>query len=638
MADSEKICLSQLKETYKKGLLIPEIQRDYVMGAGGRNGANKDKLTSLLDAILEKYEAKENFDFSCIITYCKNNDFENNYLEIYDGQQRLTTLTLLTLFKLQKENNPAYRNYKNWYQFSGRPVANSIIDMLASDGFEKERIEVADFSSFSMKNLLDKFAEAKYNRITSDYLLHCVRFDRVEIGSQNEIEQFFMDLNSGVKLKDYELYKAKLIHYIGRLKLQCRDATSRIALDEFPHKLDNEWLNAFKPFASFTHPAEEYEILWLQYCLRMLCKDYGIGESKDRITGLTEEVLTALYRVMENVATLNPKNDIHMYSCWDLLKYSWDFCCRDRRGAFYSLEFTDYEALLYVFIRDVLLKKENTDAMQTDVLIWCYVTTLDWYIDYQNEYLRIIKLLLNHNVLINDKAWYASQDDGQSLYYSKYCVYGIPDYYGMHINIAATSEAKRKMQDIFNLHAKVITGSVGQKLLNAKKVSEVLMDIILACESASDEIVRIITARKELVTDMDYSEYVKKETEVLGIISRVSNPVSPGYYMARVKMSWPTRGATSEYPEDVWVLLQSKYDLLYASYVPVNDTCVQKFVDLFESRNDFFDKNKCFWISASIAYRIHNRPTKTAKTYAKYNSETECWAYRFTADGGYAEV
>ena len=42
----------------------------------------------------------------------------------------------------------------------------------------------------------------------------------VSTGSQNELEQVFMDLNSGVKLKDYELYKSNMIHRVIQLELE----------------------------------------------------------------------------------------------------------------------------------------------------------------------------------------------------------------------------------------------------------------------------------------------------------------------------------------------------------------------------------------------------------------------------------
>ena len=216
MSDTEKITLQKLKNTYKQGVFIPEIQRDYVMGAGGKLSDRQDKLEKLLDAILASCKEHKDFDFSCIITYCEDPD--NGKLQIYDGQQRLTTLFIMLIFKLRKENNDdIIKNYQNWYSFSGRESANHIIRKLTNIGDKYKEItedDVVDFSSFSMLNLWNKLKEEKYEPITSEYLLNQVKFDMVSVGSQSEIEQFFMDLNSGVKLKDYELYKAKLVHHI----------------------------------------------------------------------------------------------------------------------------------------------------------------------------------------------------------------------------------------------------------------------------------------------------------------------------------------------------------------------------------------------------------------------------------------
>ena len=72
MSDTEKITLQKLKNTYKQGVFIPEIQRDYVMGAGGKLSDRQDKLEKLLDAILASCKEHKDFDFSCIITYCED--------------------------------------------------------------------------------------------------------------------------------------------------------------------------------------------------------------------------------------------------------------------------------------------------------------------------------------------------------------------------------------------------------------------------------------------------------------------------------------------------------------------------------------------------------------------------------------
>jgi len=90
MNNTAKINFNELRKKYGK-LSIPEIQRDYVMGAGGKLNNKTDKLENLLNVILDSYKNNKDFDFSCIITYCNDEEGE---IYIYDGQQRLTTLVL----------------------------------------------------------------------------------------------------------------------------------------------------------------------------------------------------------------------------------------------------------------------------------------------------------------------------------------------------------------------------------------------------------------------------------------------------------------------------------------------------------------------------------------------------------------
>ena len=147
MSDTEKITLQKLKNTYKQGVFIPEIQRDYVMGAGGKLSDRQDKLEKLLDAILASCKEHKDFDFSCIITYCEDPD--NGKLQIYDGQQRLTTLFIMLIFKLRKENNDdIIKNYQNWYSFSGRESANHIIRKLTNIGDKYKEITEDDVVDF----------------------------------------------------------------------------------------------------------------------------------------------------------------------------------------------------------------------------------------------------------------------------------------------------------------------------------------------------------------------------------------------------------------------------------------------------------------------------------------------------------
>lgn len=639
MSEIKKINLTELKKTYKRGLLIPEIQRDYVMGAGKNSNikkmGEKDNLDRLLDAILLSFDEKKDFDFSCIITFCKDNDFSNNRLEIYDGQQRLTTLVLLTLFCLQREAGEKYKDYKGWYTFCGRPIADEILNLLTNDEFQIESIKVKDFTSFSMKSLLSRFAEKKYEEITSDFLLNKVKFDCVEVGNQNEIEQFFMDLNSGVKLKEYELYKAKLVHQINQiLKQNGVGSDYERILKTWTHRLDNEWINAFMPFADFSHPAEEYEIAFIRYCFRMLCK-YNNIQSKDGISELNFSILKECFDIMNSLSKVSfskfskSKLEVVEFSWgnddeYSLIKKSHNF---DKRGAYWNLDYDDNIEQMYYVIKNVLLNSELNSELDKDLIVWACITTLDWQIDYQNEYIRILKIILNHIVMENSEAWYECQDKGQYLYYSKFCVFNIPSYYGKHMEILIKND---DLYDEYECVYKVVkyffkNKMCWKRILNKKNISKNIMEEM---QKVYSDTKCIIGNRQEWMSRYHtYEEFCVIENKKNGVLQ---NSVEDGHYLARVNLAWPALGKNSNC-DKCYVLLKCHMDKLFVEYKEENDNLVKNYEVLYQ-KNIFseFEKEKCFWVSKVKAYKLMNRESRTAKTYVKYGgTDRYYWAWAF---------
>lgn len=663
MADSEKINLAQLKERYKKGLRIPEIQRDYVMGAGGkRNKNSKDKLTGLLDAMLEKCNAHENFDFSSIIAYCKNEDCENAFLDIYDGQQRLTTLLLLVLYKLRQEGSISYRDYHNWYYFSGRPIANEILESLTEEnGLDAEtlieKIEVRDFTSFSMKKLLEKISERdkngrnKYDCITSEYLLHQVKFDKVEIGSQNETEQFFMDLNSGVKLKEYELYKAKLIHHIGEIKQKCGEDGRREILELWAYKLDNEWLDVFKKLASFSHPAEEYEMAFIRYCVKMYCRSYHIKEEREGFGHLNEELLEHTYHIMESVsridfADIECRDKIYnalLYFSWGDSKAQADQGTKaigrhnyDKRGVAYRLEFEAYKKQLYWVIKEVLLDKRRD--MYSDAVLWCYISTLTWQREeLQKEYLRLVKILLNHNIAINKDAWYECQKKGQYMYYCRNIVCGIPQYYGEHKEIEDNADT---INDILSLNTRIAKNSEANKISGSDKdMTFYLMDLFLTSENK--KIRDIISRRKSYLESYreKYSDYLIRENLCLGIGNPDRTQIQACFasrdnlqWRAEVRLNWPTNGTREPYK--CWIIMQCEIDWICSQFNPQDQT-VKRWPAEIANKDTRDYIARCFWDEGNPRPKIiRDRKTTNTTTYireAEWNASSgrydEFWEY-----------
>ena len=645
MNDSKKITLAYLKKTYIHGLCIPEIQRDYVMGAGGKDDEGKDKLDKLLDAILAKVKANEDFDFSCIITYCSNQG--STPLEIYDGQQRLTTLMLMILYKLRNEKEDNVVNeFKEWYRFTGRPNANTILNLLINDSVSIDetinKIEVTDFTSFSMKNLLEKIRDSKYRSITSEYLLDHIKFDMVSIGSQNEIEQFFMDLNSGVKLKDYELYKAKLIHRINQLKAKYTNiAKSEVleVLELWPHKMDNNWLDFFDLFADYEHPAEEYEVKFVKYCINMVFVENEENFANHQVEKIDVDVIYKVYNIMQLITDLNLsfyKNQKIESLQKGILHFSWGKtdsddsnknCNYDKRGALWKLDFEDYDRMLYYIIKFVLLDARKNIEMENDILLWCFIKTLDWQLDIQNEYLRLIKIILNHNVIENKNAWYECQNKGQYLYYCRYYVYAIPQYYGEHLKPKNddNNEVKNRHSNMFILNKSFIQNVKISNMLSRGKIAINLMEQIRTISEEN----KIIENRIQQKREYDcYDDYVKEENEVFGIIEKIkkSTEEKEGYYLENVAFSWPTRGKNQS-TLDCLVRLKCKTDFLFAKYNKDRDNAVKQTVNnLKKNFGEEFEKeflDKCFWEkNLRKVSKLQDRVTQTSTTYNKKDSDS----------------
>lgn len=627
MGDSKKITLLDLKMQYKMGLRIPEIQRDYVMGAGGKDGDGKDKLNKLLDEILAKCRDGKDFDFSCIITYCS--DTESTPLEIYDGQQRLTTLMIMILYKLRVERQDVTR-FAKWYSFTGRPKANEIFNLLTQNESQINNIMVTDFTSFSMKKLLEKIALPKYNDISSNYLLKQVKFDMVSIGSQNEIEQFFMDLNSGIKLKDYELYKAKLTHRVGQLK--CGNVTSinNESLEMWSHKMDNEWLDFFGIFAEYEHPAEEYETAFVKYCINMICIDSEKDPANMKIDSITADVIKQVYDIMQMVTKLNFKFFKRNNKLNGILYYSWGEFDSDnlkyynynKRGSFWNLAFEEYDRMLYYIIKFVILDTNKRKELKDDVLLWCFITTLNWQVDSQNEYLRLIKIILNHNVVENKDAWYECQNKGQYLYYCKYNVYAIPQYYGEHINSKITNDdIKHRHSNMFLFNKLVIQNVKISNMLSREKITSSLMNQIK--DILIKDIEPILNSRILLLQKHKYNEdYIVKENAVFGIIDKIETPIKDGYYLGEVNLSWPTRGQGSSL--ECWIRLKCKTDLMFLPFSDKNNETAKKTVNMMGE--EFVDK--CFWEYSHEVHKLRDRVTQTSTTYNKKDSDSgwrETW-------------
>ena len=206
---------------FENTIKIPVIQRDYCMGA--QFGKEKDNFLTYLITEFEKFKNNPNEDNPLnISTILVSKEIDCDAVYIFDGQQR--TFTLYQILKFLEGFNDEYK-YRG-FEFIGR----------------EQRECGSSYSKVAVQNLHEQLEEEVKNftkemRIEfKDFLLNNVIFTVKKIGNVSSAEQFFMDINGGVALKPYEIYKSCLYDRLVKIG-------EKFTID-FMNKLENDWLKA----------------------------------------------------------------------------------------------------------------------------------------------------------------------------------------------------------------------------------------------------------------------------------------------------------------------------------------------------------------------------------------------------------
>ena len=119
----------------KEKLIIPEIQRDYVWG-------NNELVIKRFISNIKNMKDNEELDIGFFYSY-KIYDNDKNYNALIDGQQRITTLILLSWYV-------GVDNVKlNNFQFKVRENSNNFLEELLNQ--ESDKIFEIDGKNFSDK-------------------------------------------------------------------------------------------------------------------------------------------------------------------------------------------------------------------------------------------------------------------------------------------------------------------------------------------------------------------------------------------------------------------------------------------------------------------------------------------------------
>ena len=174
----------------KCNYIIPIYQRNYAWG--------DDEISSLLqdikNACEKNKEQDKNYYIGSLVVYCRDNgDFE-----VIDGQQRLTTLTLI----MHHLGKLSFRNVS----FEHRDESEQALSNLNSEKLPSNFSQALK----TIKKIIDEWGNNK-DKIVK-FLLDKVEIIRTEVPEGTDLNHYFEIMNTrGEQLEKHEILKARLM-------------------------------------------------------------------------------------------------------------------------------------------------------------------------------------------------------------------------------------------------------------------------------------------------------------------------------------------------------------------------------------------------------------------------------------------
>ncbi|MGN6420762.1 MAG: DUF262 domain-containing protein [Pseudobacter sp.] len=266
-----------LSDTDKSCFLIPTYQRGYKWIAN----EGKGQVDILMKDLLRAFKSNINRYYLQFLTLKERND----ELEVIDGQQRLTTLTILNCviqYLLKAEISANYTFEKLRYQtrqnFVEQYIYKNIETLLNAGSWEQFKGQAPDhdnqdvFYIYHATNAIRKFLDdniASEIAIFSSYISNSVCLIINLLDKDLNSEKIFINVNKGIKLSDEDLVKGMLITRspLEQKKNNCR--YSEIEINEWRTNLGRQWdelaawANQTKIRAFFKPDKNDTRLTWL---------------------------------------------------------------------------------------------------------------------------------------------------------------------------------------------------------------------------------------------------------------------------------------------------------------------------------------------------------------------------------------
>ena len=238
MLDLEHIFGMEAQEQY----VVPLYQREYAWG--------KVEIRQLLDDLWEAFKQTSigNYHLGTLVVCRRFHNGNSTEFELIDGQQRLTTLSLLYRI-LNREKRGITRRIR----FDNRPTAENFLNVFFND-------PTADIQNpVTFRDAVDEIFSYRYSDGASDdgqivqedvfkddgfknFILTNVKLFRVEMPPSTDVAAYFEVMNNrGKQLEYHELIKAKLIAKLRDSAYRGNHHASCISIDELERRFDIFW-------------------------------------------------------------------------------------------------------------------------------------------------------------------------------------------------------------------------------------------------------------------------------------------------------------------------------------------------------------------------------------------------------------
>lgn len=220
---SVKVSSLPIKKLLTNGdqYVIPMYQRNYAWGTV--------EIETLIKDIIDAYNRDPSLTYylGTLVVFEKPNSSQALF-EVIDGQQRLTTLTLLAIYLHQNHHQYCHSYLEHFNQpnlyFESRPHSASTLSLLYNDesarfvqdaSMNQSIIDGYDILTKTMTHLFDGNNEVISINEFCTFLFDKVEIARVPVPQETDLNHYFEVMNNrGEQLEKHEIIKARLLSAI----------------------------------------------------------------------------------------------------------------------------------------------------------------------------------------------------------------------------------------------------------------------------------------------------------------------------------------------------------------------------------------------------------------------------------------